>query len=192
MTQIVLASGSRYRRELIERLGLQPITAPAGIEEIPHDGETPLAFAERMALEKALLIAAQNPDAIIVGSDQVAELDGVILQKPGNHAAAREQLALQSGRIVLFHSTVCVTSARIGKTLCRVNTTAAEFRELSMSEIENYLESDKPYDCAGSFKVESLGIALFRSIQSTDPTSLIGLPLIELCDLLSQFGVKVL
>ena len=148
---------------------------------------------ERLSLEKARAAAAKFPDSVIIGSDQVAELNtqqqNRVLGKPGNHAQAVKQLTAQSGQRVLFHTGLAVIYQGVEKSL--VNTTEVDFRELTADQIEDYLRIEEPYDCAGSFKAESLGVSLFRAVNSNDPTSLIGLPLIELCNLLREFGIEV-
>lgn len=189
---LILASTSVYRRELLARLRL-PFDAVAPlVDETPHPDEAPASLAARLALAKAHAVAAQHPQAVVIGSDQVAELDGRPLGKPGHHDAAVQQLRAMRGQRVLFHTAVAV--------VCRDRDIAASdmacvrvtFRDLSDHDIEHYLRTDRPYDCAGSAKVESLGIALLHAVESDDPTALIGLPLIRTCALLRQAGVDPL
>ena len=190
MPVLILASTSRYRQELLARLRL-PFTAVApDVDESALPGECPAALAERLALAKARAVAAQHPDAVVIGSDQVADLDGVALGKPGNHERATEQLRRMSGREVVFQTAVAIVApglAAIERAEVRVR-----FRALSDHEIERYLRADAPYDCAGSAKVETLGIALLKSVESDDPTALIGLPLIRTCALLRRAGLDPL
>ena len=189
---LVLASASRYRRALLERLELEFEVVPADIDEKPMPGEPPAATALRLAESKARAVAERRPQALVIGSDQVANLDGQHVGKPGDHAAALAQLKALSGRTVTFHTGVALCDAdtlRCRSTLVDVIST---FRTLTDAEIENYLERERPYDCAGAVKSERLGIALFERIESSDPTALIGLPLIALSGLLREEGVDVL
>ena len=188
---LVLASTSRYRRELLSRLVTGFATTAPDTDESAIDGETPATMAQRLATEKALAVAARHPGAVVIGSDQVAELDGQALGKPGNHEAAHRQLAASSGRELLFHTAVHVITAD-GRHLQSRDVTRVRFRQLSDVEIERYLQHEQPYDCAGSFKSEGLGIALFETISSQDPTALIGLPLIATAQLLRQAGIDPL
>lgn len=190
MPSLILASTSRYRQELLARLRLPFEAVAPEVDETPLAGEAPAALAERLALAKARAVAATRPDAIVLGSDQVADLDGQALGKPGSHAAAQAQLRLMSGRVVVFQTAVAVVArglAAIERAEVRVR-----FRALSDAAIEAYLHADQPYDCAGSAKVESLGIALLESVESDDPTALIGLPLIRTCSLLRRAGLEPL
>lgn len=190
MPSLILASTSRYRQELLARLRLPFEAVPPEVDETPLAGEAPAALAERLALAKARAVAAARPDAIVLGSDQVADLDGQALGKPGSHAAAQAQLRLMSGRVVVFQTAVAVVArglAAIERAEVRVR-----FRALSDAAIDAYLHADQPYDCAGSAKVESLGIALLESVESDDPTALIGLPLIRTCSLLRRAGLEPL
>jgi septum formation protein len=201
MAKLVLASSSAYRKALLERLQRPFECYSPNIDERRLEGENGLQLAERLALHKARAIVPRFPEAIIIGSDQVAELVGSdkqaaggsqqhrILGKPGNHAQAVKQLTAQSGQRVLFHTGLAVVYQGREKSI--INTTVVDFRELTDNQIENYLHIEKPYDCAGSFKAESLGVSLFRAVSSNDPTSLIGLPLIELCNLLSEFDTEI-
>lgn len=190
MPRLILASTSRYRQELLARLRL-PFDAKAPhVDEAALPGEAPAALAERLALAKARAVAAQHPGAIVIGSDQVADLAGEAMGKPGTHDAAAAQLRRMSGREVVFQTAVAVVApgiAAIERAEVRVRV-----RELSDAAIEAYLRADTPYDCAGSAKVESLGIALLDAVESDDPTALIGLPLIRTCALLRRAGLEPL
>jgi septum formation protein len=190
MPSLILASTSRYRQELLARLRLPFEAVAPQVDETPLAGEAPAALAERLALAKARAVAATRPDAVVIGSDQVADLDGEALGKPGSHAAAQAQLRRMSGREVVFQTAVAVVApglAAIERAEVRVR-----FRELTDAAIDTYLRADQPYDCAGSAKVESLGIALLDAVESDDPTALIGLPLIRTCQLLRRAGVEPL
>jgi len=185
---LVLASTSVYRRELLARLRLEFQTFAPQVDETPLQGEFPEATALRLARAKAVAGAATFPTAVIIGSDQVAELDGVRLDKPGNRDRAREQLTQASGRDVVFHTAVAVLQAQTGTMHDRVVPTRVRFRSLTPAQISTYLDREHPYDCAGSAKSEGLGIALLEHIRGDDPTALIGLPLIALVSLLNQAG----
>jgi MAF protein len=190
---LLLASSSPYRKELLARLGLPFNSASPDIDETPAPGESAGQLALRLATDKARALAEQAPDTIIIGSDQVATLpDGTLLNKPGNHQKAREQLTLSSGKSVRFLTGLAVLDTRTGTLKTRCEPFEVHFRELFAEEIENYLHKEQPYDCAGSFKMEGLGIALFRKMEGQDPNSLIGLPLIALIDLLREFGINPL
>jgi len=189
---LVLASTSVYRRALLARLGLAFETAAPGVDETPLPGETPAATARRLAEAKARAIAARHAHALVIGSDQVADLDGVAVGKPDDHAGAVRQLALLSGRAVVFHTGVALVDAASGRCTVRVVDVTTRFRTLTPAAIERYLQRERPYDCAASIKCEALGIAIVESIQSDDPTALIGLPLITVVDLLHAEGVDVL
>lgn len=173
-----LASTSRYRRELLERLGIGFHCEAPGIEEAPLAGEAPAALAARLALAKARAVAERHPEGLVIGSDQVCALDDRVLGKPGTAAAAREQLAAQSGRVVTFHTAVALVGLQAGCWRQHVDTTRCAFRSLAQREIDAYVADEQPLDCAGSFKIEGRGIALFERVESLDPTALIGLPLI--------------
>lgn len=191
MPSIILASGSRYRRELLARLGLPFRVELPGVEELPLRGEAPVALAGRLALEKAQAVANRFPAGLVIGSDQVADCDGVILGKPGTADRAREQLQAASGRTVTFWSALALINAATGSTQAAVVRCDVEFRILSDEEIARYVAIEAPLDCAGSFKAEGLGIVLFRRLLTDDPTSLIGLPLIALCAMLRAEGVML-
>jgi septum formation protein len=189
---LVLASTSRYRKALLERLGLPfEIIAPA-IDESPSAGEAPAATALRLAQAKARAVATRLSHALVIGSDQVADLDGTHVGKPGNAASAMAQLRALSGRTVVFHTGVALCDAGSGRCRSALVDVASTFRVLSDAEIADYLRREQPFDCAGGVKSEGLGIALFERIESGDPTALIGLPLIALLDLLRAEGVHVL
>ncbi|GLQ45507.1 Maf-like protein [Dyella lipolytica] len=189
--QLVLGSTSRYRAELLHRLGLAFELRSPGTEESVMAGEAPAARAMRLAEAKAVDAGAGLPDALVIGSDQVAELDGVLLDKPGSTERAQAQLLACSGRTVYFHTALCVFDTYAGRRYTHVNLTRVHFRQLDAAEITRYIEREQPLDCAGSFKCEGLGISLFERIENSDPTALIGLPLIALSQLLRDAGVSV-
>ncbi|MCX7252381.1 MAG: Maf family nucleotide pyrophosphatase [Burkholderiales bacterium] len=188
---LVLGSTSRYRRELLERLR-QPfeVLAPE-VDETPLPGEAPAALAQRLALAKARAVAAQRPDAIVIGSDQVADLAGEPLGKPGNHERAVAQLRRMSGQTVLFQTALAVVCLETGFEASELAVVRVVFRQLDDATIERYLRAEQPYDCAGSAKSEGLGIALLERIDNDDPTALIGLPLIHTARLLRQAGLQL-
>lgn len=192
LPRIVLASGSRYRAELLRRLGLPFETAAAEVDETRRTGEAPADLALRLAQEKARAVAEKFGDGLVIGSDQAAFLDGEQLGKPGNRANAIRQLALASGKTVEFLTALCVVDAASGAAGSDLDRCAVVFRNLTLPQITRYVDREQPFDCAGSFKSESLGIALFERIEGDDPTALIGLPLIRLVRLLEGFGVGVL
>ncbi len=188
MPRLTLASTSRYRRELLERLRLPFAVARPEVDETALPGETPLALAIRLAEAKAQAVARTlTGDSWALGSDQVADLDGRPLGKPGRRDAAIAQLQSMSGGVVRFHTALCLAHAD-GRALAAIDLTEVRFRALTDAEIERYVDAEQPFDCAGSFKSEGLGIALFESIDNRDPTALIGLPLIATCTLLRQAG----
>ncbi len=189
--RLVLASSSRYRKALLDRLGLAYISASPDIDESALADETPAATALRLALSKARRIAADFPEALIIGSDQVAVLDGHVLGKPGNHEAATAQLQAMSGRDTLFHTALVLLDAASGRSESALVPTTVRMRPLSNTQIERYLRRDQPYDCAGSAKIEALGITLVESVDSSDPTALIGLPLIALTGMLLSAGIEL-
>ncbi|TSE27937.1 Maf family nucleotide pyrophosphatase [Tepidimonas aquatica] len=186
---LVLASTSPYRRELLARLRLPFDTVAPQVDETPHAGEPPAALARRLAAAKAEAVARQRPHAIVIGSDQVADLDGVALGKPGHHARAVAQLRAMSGRTVRFHTALAVRCLDSGYAADDVAVVQVQFRTLDDATIERYLLAERPYDCAGSAKSEGLGIALLDAIVSDDPTALVGLPLIRTARLLRGAGV---
>jgi septum formation protein len=190
LPRLILASTSPYRRELLERLGVAFEVLAPGVEEKPHPEELPVDRALRLALAKAEAVAQRAPHALVIGSDQVASASGEVLGKAGTAAAARAQLASLSGERARFF-TACALLGPGGIRLMHVDTTTVRFRRLSAAEIERYVQREQPFDCAGSFKVESLGIALLESVESEDPTGLIGLPLIWLAAALRSAGCAV-
>jgi septum formation protein len=192
LRRIVLASASRYRRELLQRLGLPFESAAPDVDESQVPGESPAATALRLAILKAHTIAGRFPGAIVIGSDQVASCDGARVGKPGNHANAVKQLEFLSGKTALFETALAVLDTASGHVQSRVVPCRVTFRPLSRSAIEMYLQREQPYDCAGSAKAEGLGIALIARIETDDPTSLIGLPLIALTELLTAAGIPVI
>jgi septum formation protein len=189
---LVLASTSRYRRELLERLRLPFEVVAPDVDETPRAGEAPAALAGRLALAKAQAVARQRPGAVVIGSDQVADLDGLPIGKPHTHERALAQLRAMSGREVQFHTAVAVVRRGIGFERTLLAPVRVRFRVLADAEIEAYLRTEQPYDCAGSAKAEALGIALLAAIDSDDPTALIGLPLIRTCALLREAGLDPL
>ncbi len=189
---LILASTSRYRRELLERLRLPFLVVAPEVDETVLPGEAPAALAQRLALAKARAVAALHPQAVVIGSDQVAELDGQPLGKPGTHERAMAQLQQLSGRQAVFHTAVAVVRADTSFEEVTLAPVTVRFRTLGPEEIEHYLRLEEPYDCAGSAKCETLGIALLEAIDSDDPTALIGLPLIRTCRMLRDAGIDVL
>jgi septum formation protein len=189
---LILASTSRYRRELLERLRIPFRALAPRTDETPLPGEAPAALAERLALAKARALGTAHPDAVVIGADQVADVDGVALGKPGNHERAVEQLRAMSGRTIVFQTALAVVRESIGFAEVRRVPVPVRFRALSDAEIEFYLRTEQPYDCAGSAKCETLGIALLEAIESDDPTALIGLPLIQTAALLRAAGLDPL
>ena len=190
--RLILASTSRYRRELLSRLHLLFEVQAPDVDETPAPSEQPAALARRLATDKARVISTQAPDAVVIGSDQVADLDGICIGKPGNHARATAQLKSMSGRSVVFHTAVAVLAGARGYARTEVVSVNVRFRSLTDAEIEHYLRVEQPYDCAGSAKCETLGIALLAAIESDDPTALVGLPLIRTCELLREAGIDPL
>ena len=186
---LVLGSSSRYRRELLERLRIPFTTASPDVDEAPVPGEAPRALALRLALQKAKAVAALHPQSIVIGSDQVADLAGEPLGKPGDHARATAQLRRMSGQTVVFQTALAVVCAATAFEAVDIAPVHVRFRSLSDDEIERYLRAEQPYDCAGSAKSEGLGIAMLDSIDSDDPTALIGLPLIRTCRMLRAAGL---
>ncbi|NJD05233.1 MAG: septum formation inhibitor Maf [Methylococcaceae bacterium] len=190
--KLVLATGSRYRRQLLGKLELPFDSASPDIDESHRPGESPMALARRLASEKAMALANQFPDHLIIGSDQVAELNGRALGKPGTHSRATAQLRAASGNTMVFFTAVCVLDSRSTLSRSDVDRTVVYFRPLTDQQIERYVDREQPLDCAGSFKSEGLGIALFEKIDGEDPNALIGLPLIRLIRILEAFGCRVL
>jgi septum formation protein len=192
LPRLILGSTSRYRRELLERLRLPFDVVKPDVDETPLPGEAPAALALRLALAKAQAVAAQHPGAVVIGSDQVADLDGQPIGKPGTHERAVAQLQAMRGRAVVFQTAVAVVRADTGFAQTLLAPVRVQFRDLSDAAIERYLRLEQPYDCAGSAKCETLGIALLAAIDSDDPTALIGLPLIRTCALLRAAGLDPL
>jgi septum formation protein len=188
---LVLASSSPYRRQLLQRLGLPFDVQAPGVDESAQPGEAPLAQARRLALLKAASVSSRRPDAIVIGSDQVAVLDGVALGKPLDHQDALRQLLQMQGRQVRFHTALAVVRGADGRSELDCVDTLVQFRRLPREALEAYLLIERPYDCAGSAKIESLGICLVESVRSDDPTALIGLPLIRLTSMLAGCGVAL-
>ena len=189
---LVLGSTSRYRKELLNRLGLPYEVASPEVDETPLAGEAPAVLAQRLALAKAHAVAKQFPSAVVIGSDQVADLHGEPLGKPGTHERAVAQLRRMRGQTVVFQTAVAVVCQATGFAQSDLAAVRVQFRDLSDAEIETYLQREKPYDCAGSANSEGLGIALLSSIENDDPTALIGLPLIRTCRLIQAAGIEVL
>ena len=191
---LVLGSSSIYRREQLSRLTSNFRVIKPRVDETPRDGEEPRALAVRLATAKAEAVAAQCAGAIVIGSDQVADLDGQPLGKPGTIDNAVRQLIACAGKTVVFHSALCVIDARSARHAYfeALDTTRVTFRELGEGEIRRYVDRENPLDCAGAFKSEGLGIALFESIDSSDPTALVGLPMIALCALLRRAGIAII
>ncbi|CAM2147878.1 m(7)GTP pyrophosphatase [Pararobbsia alpina] len=189
---LILASSSPYRRALLERLRIPFEVQVPAIVETPREGEGPASTALRLAVEKARAVAALRPGALVIGSDQVATFDGKQIGKPGDHRSALVQLQAMRGRVVEFHSALCVFDAARDDAQIKDIITRVKFRDLPDELLDAYLHAEQPYDCAGSAKAEGLGIALLESIDSNDPTALIGLPLIELVSMLTHAGFPVL
>ncbi|MFN5420691.1 MAG: Maf family nucleotide pyrophosphatase [Burkholderiales bacterium] len=189
---LILGSTSRYRKELLTRLRIPFETASPDVDETPHSNESPKDLALRLALAKARAVALKYPEAVVIGSDQVADLEGTPLGKPGNHANAILQLQRMRGKTVIFQTALSVVCIATGYERTDLAEVKVKFRDLSDAEIETYLRAEEPYDCAGSAKSEGLGIALLDAIDNDDPTALIGLPLIRTCQMLREAGVKLL
>ena len=189
---IVLASTSKYRRELLTRLGLPFEVASPGVDETALPNEAPRDTARRLAEAKARAVAARFPLALVIGSDQVAVLEGATLGKPGNHANALRQLKTMRGKEIVFHTALCLCDAASSEAQTRVVPYRVRFRNYSDEQIERYLQREQPYDCAGSARCEGLGIALIAEMHGDDPNALIGLPLIALTEMLAAQGVNVL
>jgi len=190
--KLVLGSSSPYRRELLARLRVEFQVVAPEVDETPLAAETPKQLACRLAISKARAVAAQFPACVVIGSDQVADLDGLALGKPGNHARATAQLQQMRGKTVIFQTAVAVVCQDSGFAQLDLAQVRVRFRQLDDAEIEAYLRAEAPYDCAGSAKSEGLGIALLDSIENDDPSALIGLPLIRTCRMIRAAGIKVL
>jgi len=189
---LILASSSPYRKQLLEKLGFDFICAAPDIDEKMRANESAKSLALRLAHEKAQALAVRYPTQLIIASDQVAILDNQQLEKPGTPANAIQQLQNSSGKIVDFHTSICVLNSATQEIKSSIDLCRVHFKTLSQQEIINYVQREQPYDCAGSFKSEGLGIALFERIEGDDPNALIGLPLIQLISLLTDFGISVL
>lgn len=192
MSRLVLASGSRWRRQLLDRLGLPYAWASPDIDETPRPGESPESLVHRLALAKASRVAEDHPDHLVIGSDQVAVFDGEVLGKPGDTATARAQLTRFSGRRVTFLTGLALIDTCSGRHRVCHERYDVKFRRLTDTEIVHYVEREQPLDSAGSFRMEGLGIALFEKLEGDDPNTLIGLPLIRLCELLREAGLDPL
>jgi septum formation protein len=189
---LILGSTSRYRREMLQRLRIPFEVQSPDVDETPGAGETPAILAVRLAIAKARAVAQRHPQAVVIGSDQVADLGGVPIGKPGTHAKATEQLRAMRGKAVVFQTAVAVVNLARGYEGSALVPVTVRFRDLNDAEIEHYLLAEQPYDCAGSAKSEALGIALLSAIESDDPTALVGLPLIKTCELLRAAGIDPL
>jgi septum formation protein len=190
--QLILGSTSRYRRELLARLNTPFTVVGPDVDETPAEHEAPHALALRLALAKARAVAALHPEAVVIGSDQVADLNGTPLGKPGTHERAVLQLQRMRGQTVVFQTAVAVVCAATQFEEVDLAAVKVQFRDLSDAEIDSYLRTEQPYDCAGSAKSEGLGIALLASIENDDPTALVGLPLIRTCRMLRAAGIALL
>jgi MAF protein len=190
--ELVLASSSTYRQVLLKKLGLAFVSANPDIDETALPDETPTALTRRLAMAKAQALTKRFPSNLIIGSDQVASIDGQILGKPGSVENAERQLRLANGRQVEFFTGLCLLNSADGSSQTTVERFVVHFRDLTDAQITNYVQRERPLDCAGSFKSENLGITLFRKLEGDDPNTLIGLPLIRLTDMLMRAGVKVL
>ncbi|MBA6327548.1 septum formation inhibitor Maf [Colwellia sp. MB02u-6] len=192
MKKLVLGSTSPFRKEILAKLNIPFVCAKPNIDESAFDDESPVELVERLAIEKAKAVAGEFPDALIIGSDQVAMCDGEILGKPHNFENAVKQLEKFSNKTVVFYTGLCVYDSGLDYTTAVIEPFLVHFNQLSLSDIENYLHAEQPYNCAGSFKSEGLGICLFKKLEGDDPNTLIGLPLIKLVELLKQHDVNVL
>ena len=190
--QLILGSSSRYRQELLQRLRLPFDVVAPEVDETPSAQETPREIALRLALAKANAVSTRFPEAVVIGSDQVADLNGEPLGKPGTHQRATAQLRMMRGQTVVFQTALAVTCLATGFSQVDLAAVKVTFRDLTDGEIEAYLVAEQPYDCAGSAKSEGLGIALLDAIDSDDPTALVGLPLIRTCRMLRAAGIKIL
>ena len=189
--RLVIASTSRYRQKLLARLGIPFETTAPNVDESPAAGEMPQALALRLACAKAQAAQAAFPDALIIGCDQVAAVGATLLNKPGTHARAVEQLKLMSGKQIAFFTALCLLNARTLQRQTAIVPVTVHMREFSTGQIERYLQAERPYDCAGSARIEGLGITLVARLDGDDPNALIGLPLIKLCDMLRNEGVDL-
>lgn len=190
--RLILASSSPFRQQLLERLGLRFASISPAVDEQAMPGEVPAALARRLAEAKAWRVGRDHPDALVIGSDQVAVLNGRPVGKPGSHAAAVSQLTAASGQSMQFHTALCLLNVAANRIQLDVVSCSVTFRKLGAELIENYLRRERPYDCAGAFKSEALGIALMEKLEGPDPTALIGLPLMRLTRMLEVEGIRVL
>jgi len=190
--KLVLASSSPFRKALLEKLHLKFATDSPDIDETPIANESIESMVKRLSEAKARALIDDHPESLIIGSDQSAALGGQILDKPGSYEVAFEQLKAASGQSITFYTGLCLLNSRSGKAETICEPFIVKFRELTDNEIDNYLKREEPYNCAGSFKSEALGISLFESMQGTDPNTLIGLPLIQLCKMLKKNGQPVI
>ncbi len=190
--RLVLASSSPYRRELLARLKIPFEVVLPEVDETPRPGETPQALVERLAVEKARSVAESVPDALVIGSDQVAVYDGAIVGKPHTHERAVQQLRAAAGRTVVLYTGLALVNSATARVQCEVVPYRVTFRALSEAQIESYLRKEQPYACAGSVRSEGLGIALLERFEGEDPNTLIGLPLIRLVRMLEQEGIAVI
>lgn len=188
---LVLASTSPFRRRLLEKLGLPFEISDPVTDESPHPNEPPDALVQRLALKKAASVQERFPDALIIGSDQVACIEGRVLGKPGDRPRAIEQLMAASGKLVIFHTGLCLFDASNGSYQLACEPFAVQFRSLTQRQIEHYLDAEKPYNCAGSFRSEGYGIVLFERMIGEDPNTLVGLPLIRLVGMLANTGIEL-
>jgi len=188
---LILASTSPFRKTLLEKLGIPFTSASPNIDEVALVNENAQQLVRRLAEEKAKAVATTHPSMLIIGSDQVATIDGSIVGKPGNRAKAIEQLVQASGKKITFYTGLCLYNSHTKQSQLCCEQFHVHFRSLELAQIERYLDIEQPYNCAGSFKSEGLGIALFRKLEGDDPNSLIGLPLIRLIDMLANEGVSV-
>jgi MAF protein len=191
MPELVLGSTSPFRRELLEKLGLPFATAAPDVDESRREGETPEQLVVRLAEAKARTVAAQHPAALIIGSDQVACVDGEILGKPGNRDKAIAQLASMAGKTVEFHTGLCLYNSEKERVQVLCEPFRVHFRQLNTGQIERYVDHEQPFNCAGSFKSEGMGITLFRKLEGDDPNALVGLPLIRLVEMLEKEGIEL-
>ena len=191
MRELVLASASPFRRELLEKLGLSFSTAAPEVDESRREGESPVQLVRRLAQAKARAVAAQFPRALIIGSDQVACVDGEILGKPGSRENAIAQLTAMAGKTVEFHTGLCLYNSEKERAQVLCEPFRVHFRQLNAGQIERYVDHEQPFNCAGSFKSEGMGIALFRKLEGDDPNALVGLPLIRLVEMLGKEGMEL-
>ena len=189
---LVLGSSSPYRKELLERLGLPFLTDRPDVDESPRPGESPEEIVRRLSQEKALAVSVRYPDALVIGCDQVAAVEGRIVGKPGNHEAALKQLKEVSGKTITLYTGLSLLNSKTGNLQADVVPFSVTFRILTGETIEEYLRREKPYDCTGSVRVEGLGIALLERLEGDDPNALIGLPLIRLITMLKEEGLSVI